>query len=69
MDTNLLMLSLLFGIVGMGMFMYGRKASRMVPLGVGAALMVVPYFISSVLMMCVVCCGLMTLPWIFRESD
>jgi hypothetical protein len=38
MDPNMLMLSFLFGLVGMAMLVYGRKAGRIVPLGVGAAL-------------------------------
>ena len=33
MDMNLVMISLVFGMIGMGMFMYGKKAGRMVPLG------------------------------------
>ena len=32
MDGNLLMASLFFGAIGMGMLMYGKKAGRMVPL-------------------------------------
>jgi hypothetical protein len=68
MDSNLLMLSFLFGMIGMAMCMYGKKSSRFVPMGVGAALMVVPYFITSALVMLLVCSGLLTLPWIVREG-
>lgn len=68
MDPTLLMLSLVFGAVGMGMFMYGRKASRMVPLFAGGGLMVVPYFISSAILMTVVCAALMAMPWIIQEG-
>lgn len=68
MDPNLLMLSLLFGMVGMGMFMYGKKAGRMVPLLAGVALMLLPYFISSVAILLLVCCGLTALPWFLRHA-
>jgi hypothetical protein len=67
MDMNSLMLSLLFGMIGTGMFMYGKKAGRMVPLGAGLALMVVPMFISNLVVMVLVCAGLTASPWIIRE--
>lgn len=68
MDPTSLMLSLLFGMIGMGMFMYGRKASRIVPLFAGGGLMVVPYFISSLMLLVLVCAGLMAMPWVIREG-
>ena len=68
MNPNGLILSLLFGMVGMGMFMYGRKAGRMVPLLAGVALMAVPYFIPNVLVLLLVCCGLTALPWFLRHA-
>jgi hypothetical protein len=67
MDTGVVMLSLLFGSVGLGMFMYGRKAGRVIPLGAGAILMILPYFITNLLAMTLVCCALMASPWIIRE--
>ena len=41
MDPNLLLASFFFGMIGLGMFMYGKKAGRMTPLCMGLALMVV----------------------------
>jgi len=35
MDMNVLMASLVFGSIGMGMFVYGKNQGRFVPLGVG----------------------------------
>ena len=67
MDINLIMASIVFGAVGTGMFIYGKNAGRMIPLGVGVALMVVPYFISNLLVLLLVCTGLMTVPWFVRE--
>ena len=68
MDMGLMAASFVFGMVGMGMFMYGKKAGRMVPLGAGAGLMVIPYFLPSLWVMTVVCCGLMAAPWVVREG-
>lgn len=68
MDMNLLMMSFVFGMVGMGFFSYGKKAGRYVPMGVGAGLMVVPYFITSLGVMVVVCGGLMAVPLVVKEG-
>jgi hypothetical protein len=68
MDTNAFLASFLFGSVGLGMFMYGKRAGRMIPLGVGLALMVVPYFFSNVLVMSAVCSALIGGAWFVRES-
>ncbi len=68
MDTTSLMLSLLFGTIGMGMLMYGKKAGRMVPLGAGLALMIVPNCIPNVIANSIVCCILTAMPWIVREG-
>src|SRR4051812_41515955 len=68
MDYNHLMLSMLFGSIGAGMFMYGKKAGRMVALGAGLGLIILPYFITNLLVMAIVCCVMMGLPWIIRES-
>jgi hypothetical protein len=67
-DFNLIMVSLVFGSIGMGMFMYGKKAGRLVPLGVGLGLMVVPYFIPNLIAMVLVCSGMLAVPWVVRES-
>lgn len=68
MDFNSLMASFAFGMVGMGMFMYGKKSGRLVPLGAGIALMVVPYFIPNLIALVAVCVALMAAPWVVREA-
>jgi len=68
MDENHLWVSLVFGAIGAGMFLYGKKAGRMVPLGAGLGLMVVPYFIPNVIAMAAVSCAVTALPWFIRES-
>ena len=68
MDTTNLMLSLLFGTCGMGFMTYGKKAGRLVPMGVGLILMICPYFITSTLAMMIVCGGLMSVPFVLRQG-
>jgi hypothetical protein len=68
MDTSELIVSCLFGLVGMGMFMYGRKAGRFVPLVAGALLMALPYFIPNWIAQLVVCSALTAAPWVVRDA-
>ena len=66
MDFNVLMLSFVFGMIGLGMFQYGRKAGRMAPLVAGIGLMVLPYFIPNLIAMVVVCMVMMAAPLVVR---
>jgi hypothetical protein len=66
MDLTSLMLSLLFGMAGMGFVVYGKKAAQVIPMVAGLLLMVVPYFISSVMIMLIVCVGLSAAPFVIR---
>ena len=68
MDSSSLVASFVFGMVGMGMFMYGRKAGRLVPLASGAGLMVLPYFITHLVIMLLVCSALTAVPWLLRDA-
>ena len=68
MDESHLWVSLLLGSIGAGMFLYGKKAGRMVPLGAGLGLLVVPYFIPNVIVMAVVGVVMAGLPWVVREA-
>jgi len=68
MDTNSLLVSFAFGTVGMGMFMYGKKAGRLVPLAAGVALMAVPYFIPNLIAMTVVCCLIAATPVLLKNA-
>ena len=69
MDVNWLLLSMVYSTIGLGMFMYGKKAVRFVPLIAGLLLMVVPYFLSSLLWMSVVCVLLMASPFIIQSGE
>ena len=49
MDTAWLMWSALFGLIGSAVFLYGRRQRRAAPTLVGVALMVYPYFVSTII--------------------
>jgi hypothetical protein len=67
-DATNLMLSLLAGTIGMGMLMVGKRTGRMMPIGVGVALMTFPYFIPNAVILATVCSALVALPFIFRDA-
>lgn len=50
-NPYLLVSGLLIGLVGMGLFMYGKKAQEPKCLGMGIAMCVFPYFVHSILLM------------------
>ncbi|HEX7804364.1 MAG TPA: hypothetical protein VF471_16600 [Pseudoxanthomonas sp.] len=66
MDTASLLWGLLFGSVGLGYFMYGKSQKALVPALCGVVLMVIPYFISSTLLMVAIGLGLMAMPYFVR---
>jgi hypothetical protein len=69
MDMTSVMLSMLFGTVGLGYLMYGKKALELVPMGVGLALMVCPYFISNVVVLLAVCITLAVVPFVAARRE
>jgi hypothetical protein len=68
MDSTNLILSLLFGLVGMGFFMYGKSTGQMIPLGAGVLLMICPTFIPNAIAMVIVCLALSVAPFVLREG-
>jgi hypothetical protein len=65
-SSSLLFLGLLFGSIGLGFFIYGKKQSSIVPLICGVLLMVVPYFISNALLLFAVGAVLVMVPYFVR---
>jgi hypothetical protein len=59
-----LIFSILFGSVGMGYFVYGKKQQAALPLLTGIVLCVFPYFVSNVYVMVLVGIVLTVLPWV-----
>lgn len=57
---------LLFGSIGLGFFIYGKRQRLVVPLLCGLALMIFPYFVSSTILLVLVGAALVALPYFFR---
>jgi hypothetical protein len=66
MDSTQLFLGLIFGSVGMGFFVYGKKQEKMVALISGISLCVIPYVVSNTIVLTVLGLLLVGLPFVFR---
>ena len=66
MDTSSLLLGILFGSIGLGYFVYGKKQKLVVPLVCGLALMIFPYFIANTIALVAVGVALAALPYFIR---
>ena len=65
-DTATLVWGMLFGAIGLGFFIYGKKQKAVVPLITGIALFVFPYFISNVYLLVGAGALLVVLPYFVR---
>ncbi|MDH4041191.1 MAG: hypothetical protein OEW92_04625 [Gammaproteobacteria bacterium] len=65
-STATILWSLLFGSIGLGYFIYGRRQDHKVALLAGVALMSYTYFVDSALAMVAVGCALMALPYFLK---
>ena len=63
MDGSSLIVGLIVGCVGFGLFSYGRKQRRAPQMIVGLILMVCPYFVTSVPATAAMAVGLVALMW------
>ena len=63
MEAGPLVLSLLIGSVGTGLFIYGKRQTRVPQLVVGLALMIYPYFVPNLWAMGGVAVGLGAALW------
>jgi hypothetical protein len=62
-----LLVSILFGSIGTGYFLYGKKQHQVVPLLTGIALCVYPYFLSNGYAIVAVGILLLAVPWLIRR--
>jgi hypothetical protein len=62
-----LLWGLLFGSIGLGYFIYGKKQRSIAPLVCGLALMVFPYFVSNMLLLVGIGAILVIIPYFLRE--
>jgi len=58
---------LLFGSIGLGFVIYGRRQRAVVPLLCGLALMIFPYFVSNNIVLVAIGVALMAIPYFFRD--
>jgi hypothetical protein len=63
LDANSILAALLIGLVGVACFTYGRRQGRLPPMIAGAALLVYPYFVSSVLLMVAIAVAILASLW------
>ena len=66
-SSTSLLWGLLFGSIGMGYFMYGKKQARFAALFSGIALMVFPYFVTNWILIVLIGLVLMALPYFIRS--
>jgi len=64
--SSSIMWGILFGSIGMGYFVYGKKQQQWVALCSGIALCIFPYVVSNVFLMIVTGIVLMALPYFLR---
>ena len=68
MDPTYLICSLLFSMLGMGLFLFGKKTQRVPHLCAGLALMTCPYFLTNAIVMCSVCIVLAIVPFVMPQN-
>lgn len=66
MSGSLLVWAVLFGSIGFGFFVYGKKERAIVPLLAGIALIVAPYLVSNVILLLLIGCALVAAPYFVR---
>lgn len=67
MNTSILMWGVIFGSLGFGFFLYGKKQHVILPIISGICLMAIPYFISSAFVLVATGIVLMALPFIIKR--
>ncbi len=65
-NTTTFIWGMLFGIIGLAYFVYGKKQAAVVPLLCGLALMIFPYFVTNIYAIVAVGIALIILPFIIR---
>jgi len=66
MDTKVLYSGLIFGSIGMGYLVYGKKQGKVIPLVCGLALCGIPYVVSNMFLLTAIGILLLALPFIIK---
>ncbi|HEY1267302.1 MAG TPA: hypothetical protein VGH16_08610 [Candidatus Binatia bacterium] len=62
-DTSSLMWGLVFGSIGLGYFVYGKRQKSAVPMLSGVGLMLFPYIVTNPIMLVIIGALLAALPY------
>lgn len=65
-DESTIWWGLLFGTLGIGYFVYGKRQRMVMAMASGLALMIYPYFVPGVLLIVLIGVLLLALPFLFR---
>ena len=57
---------LIFGSIGLGFFLYGKKQRSPIPMVCGLVLMIYPYFIGNTLLLVAIGAVLIAIPYFIR---
>jgi hypothetical protein len=65
-STSSILWGVLFGSLGAGYALYGKKQRALIPFLSGVALMLFPYFVHNTYLLVVIGAALAAVPFIFR---
>ena len=65
-DPSVLIWGTLFGGIGIGYFIYGKKQKHPISFFTGVSLFVIPYIIDDILLLIVAALALMVLPFVVK---
>ena len=65
-NISTLLWGIIFGSIGLGFFVYGKKQKAIIPILSGIGLMVFPYFISNIYVMILSGIVMVALPYFIR---
>ena len=65
-STAQIVWGIIFGSIGLGYFIYGKKQQVAMPMICGLGLMVYPYFVSNTLLLVLIGAALSAIPYFIR---
>ena len=69
LDAHYLFASLIWGSVGVGLWIYAKKQSSFIAFFGGILILAVSYLVSSALLMSAICGGILALMyWMYRQG-
>ena len=65
-STSTLIMGVIFGAIGLGFFVYGKKQKTIIPLFCGIVLIILPYFIPNMYILILSGIIIVAIPYFFR---